>query len=256
MKGRIILAFITLGLFTLNVIASDEIKEKNQKQSIGDKLSEGYEVLKEKSVELKENVAKELDRNKKRREEKNWGVHFNYTYIDTWVPGKTGVNLYYVESAAISWDLEYLKGSLSVPAFIFDIGEFTDERASLLKRSFGNKTSFHFFYGAYYNHLNIHLGDKLLESVSGNSSHSVEVMDVKLMGLSWGFGNRWQTSRKFTWGIDWLTINMPLVRLGADTPYLDKSTDSGDKEDARDALETLQTYPTFSILKLQFGMSW
>lgn len=245
-KGLVALIFVFL------VFQAQAEEEK----SIGTKISEGLETIKEKSVEVKENIDKELERNKARREAKNWGVHFNYTYIDTWIPGKKGFNAYYVESSAVSWDLEYLKGSLSLPSFIFDLGEFTDQRISFFKRSFGSNTSFHYLYGVYYNQLNIHLGDDLLASVSGDARNSVEVVDIKVVGASWGIGNRWNTSGKFTWGVDWLTINLPLVRFAAKTPYLDESSDKEDKEDVRDALEKLQSYPTFSILKFQLGISW
>lgn len=242
---KALILLITLSSFSF---AADE--------DIGSSIADGLKKVKDKSLEIKDNISRELALNSGRREKKEWGVHFNYAYIDTWISGKKGINAYYVESSAVTWDFEYLKGSLSLPSFIFELGEFTDKRFSLLKRSFGDNNSFHYLYGVYYNHLNIHLGDDLLESVSGDERHSVDVMDIKVMGASWGIGNRWQTSGKFTWGIDWFTINMPLVRLGASTPYLDETNDKKDRENAKDAIETLQSYPTFSILKVQLGISW
>lgn len=246
-----------IAIFLLVILSSVSFgAEDKSEEGVGVKIKSGFETVKKKSSEFADNIGKELEKNKKRRSKKNWGTHFNYTYLDTWIPGKIGLNLYYIESQKVTWDLEYLKGSLSVPSFIFDLGEFSDTRVSFLKRSYGRKTSFHYFYGAYYNHINIQLGDDMLSSVSGGNKSSVDVMSIKLLGATWGFGNRWHTSGKFTWGVDWFTVNLPLVVLESETPYLEKSNEKDDRDDARGAIGVMESYPTFSILKLQLGISW
>ena len=246
--NKVALCAVIASLYLPHLLASEK--------SLSTKIQEGYETFKEKSVELKTNVKNELDKNKDRREKRSWGIHFDYAYIDTWVPSKTGATVYYIENQQNTWDLEYLKGSLGVPSFIIDIGELSDTRLSFLKRSYRNRTSFHYLYGIYYNNINIHLGDEFVEDLTGDSRFSADLIDIKVMGVSWGIGNRWTTSGKFTWGVDWFSVNWPLVKLGSDTPYLDESDDKSHKEDVRDVIEFIEKYPTFSLLIIQLGISW
>src|SRR5690606_7424475 len=87
-----------------------------------------------------------------------WGVALIYSPLDMWVPSKFGGNITYNDSDKYSYELEYLKGSIGSSSFSIDIGKISDTRVSLLQRSFNNRRSFNYFWGAYYEKFEVRLG--------------------------------------------------------------------------------------------------
>lgn len=229
-------------------------KPEKKKKDFWDKTLEVGEKALDAGADAGKKVGHSLAQSRPRREKKNWGVHGHYSFLDTWVPSKYGLSFYSVTSANSTWELEYTRGSLSYGVVLADLLSITEQRVSLNWRSFSSRNSFYFSYGVFYNDFEFVLGDKLLASV--DASASVDLVKIQSMGLSWGVGNRWQTEGKFTWGFDWFAINIPLVTLSSEAPYIESTTDEDDRDEVREAMDVIEKIPTFVALKVQLGVSW
>jgi hypothetical protein len=81
-----------------------------------------------------------------------------------------------------TWELEYLRGSISVPFIIEDLGKMTDERISIIGRSYFGGNSFNLSYGVSYFNFSLHLGDKLLGGLTGGAYPSIDLVEIKAYG--------------------------------------------------------------------------
>ena len=69
----------------------------------------------------------------------------HYSLIDTWIPSKIGATFSYNPNADVSYEIEYSRGSMSFDFLVIkDFGTITDQRLSVLKRSFSGNDSFHY----------------------------------------------------------------------------------------------------------------
>lgn len=121
-------------------------------------------------------VAEVLAETRQRREKSNYFVLGNYSFLDLLIPGKYGLTLGYIKSADQTWEVEYLRGTISVPFFVKDLGSMTDERLALIGRSYMGGNSFNFSYSLSYFDFSLHIGDKLLNRVSGRKNRRFSTM--------------------------------------------------------------------------------
>ena len=197
---------------------------------------------------------KTLGSSKESRAEKRYGVLGNFSLFEMWVLTKYGFTLEYIANPSWTWEFEYMHGSLSFGYFGLNIGRIQESRASILARSFGHRNSLNFLMGVFYDTFDLHLGSSLLDSVPGVPSSQIDLVRTHAMGLTWGIGNRWQTSQGFILGIDWLVINLPLTHFGQKSAFLDASNDTHYEDQVRNALNLLNKIPSAGILKFQVGM--
>lgn len=189
------------------------------------------------------------------REAHSHNLLVNYSFFDTWIPGKYGATYAFNANANGSWELEYLRGSISVPLFIEDLGKITDQRLTLMYRSFSQRNSFSFLYGANYSSLKFQLGPDYLATITGGNLSSFDVISVETLGLTWGLGNRWQINKAII-SFDWFVINIPVVVLESEAPFLEASASESSKQDIRDVLDVIERFPTLALLKFQLGFSF
>ena len=79
-----------------------------------------------------------------------WMISVHYAYADLILPGKYGFKVSRRDTATSQWEAEYTHGSFT-PLFINDIGKFTEDRVSLIRRfGAGGLAGFQWFYGAFY----------------------------------------------------------------------------------------------------------
>ncbi|MCB0407411.1 MAG: hypothetical protein KDD34_04345 [Bdellovibrionales bacterium] len=213
----------------------------------------GQETL-DKGKDVVEHVQQEVEDTRSLRSHYSHNLFGNLSLIDTWLPFKWGISYAYNSSAFSTWELEYLKSSYA-PFGVKELGEFTDQRISFFYRSFSQRNSFNFLYGLYYNSFRLSIGDKLLSNVTGGVVPGYDLLTVETLGVSWGFGNRWHLGRLLL-SFDWLTINIPLIVLESDAPFLNVNGSETDKNDVRDVLDTIEKIPTFAIIKFQLGYSF
>ena len=185
-----------------------------------------------------------------------WAVTANYAFLEMWVLTKYGLTVARNESAAKTYELEYMTGSLGIGYFGIDIGKIEEQRLALMSRSFSERNSFSWFYGAYINQIQAHLGNDYLASVPGVTRSSVELMKLQTLGATFGIGNRWQLKNGFTWGVDWLAVHWPLMVLQQDSPFIANSSDPSKRNSADDAMDVFKRLPSFGAFKLQLGYSF
>ncbi len=243
------------------VIESSVPKNKSLIEKLADSAEEEApetsEKIEKSAEKVTEKVNEVLDKTKSRRSVVNYSVLGNYSYLDLLIPGKYGVSLSYIPSEKTTWELEYLKGSISVPFVVNDLGGMTDTRISLIKRSYSSSNSFNFSYGLSYFSFNVHLGNDLLDSLSaGVIRSSYDILEVSALGFNLALGNRWIIEKNITIGVDWLSWAQPVFVTSKKQDYIDHTTDSNDKDRAEDAMKIITYFPRLTLLKLQLGISF
>jgi hypothetical protein len=191
-----------------------------------------------------------------RREAADYFGLLNYSGLDLLIPSKIGGTIGLIQSANYSWELEYLRGSVSVPWIIDDLGRMTDTRISLIRRSYALRNSFNVSYGLSYFDLTAHLGNKYLAALSGNaqSVYNVDLLKVQALGFNLGLGNRWTFQHDITVGIDWVVWSQPVFVTKEKNGFMDYSTNPDTRDDVHTAVKAASYFPRLSFLKLQIGM--
>lgn len=188
------------------------------------------------------------------REKANYFALLNYSPVDLLIPGKYGLTLGLIQSPNVTWEFEYLKGSLSVPLVITNLGNMTDQRISVIRRSYDERNSLNFSYGLSYFDFSIHLGDKLLSNLSGGNYPSVDLVAVQALGLNVGIGNRWTFKRNITFGVDWFSLAQPFFVTSKNAPFLDHSSNQEDKDSVDNAVKVISSLPRLVFFKIQLGI--
>lgn len=176
-------------------------------------------------------------------------VMVGYQFITSWLPSK--FSLSYTHNFNEKWSLEgeFSQASINDPFIGVDLGEIKEWRATLQARRFvGN--SFNFSFGPVYSHFNAKLGTDFGGS-NVNSQFSAENL-----GISGGFGNRWQWANGFTFGIDWLRLNIPVLETQVEDEVLKNVPGADDQEDIKDVIRTFNRIPTFVLFGLNLGYSF
>lgn len=176
-----------------------------------------------------------------------------YSPIDLLIPSKIGASFGYMESADKIWEFEYLRGSLSAPFVVGDLGKMTDERVSVMKRSYSGSNSFNFSYGITYYNFSLRLGSDILSRVSGGQG-AMDMIQIQSLGVNLGLGHRWSIAKNITAGVDWVSWSQPLLTLKKDAAFLDQANDANDKDDVDKAVKLITYFPRFVFLKLQVGV--
>lgn len=223
-------------------------------------FSEKVEQAIDKTVESAKGVADQvnnkINETKMIRQQSNYYVLGNYALLDLLIPTKYGISAGVVEEVNRSWELEYLHGSLSVPFVIEDLGKVTDDRISVIGRSYFGSNSFNMNYGLSYFSFSMHLGDKLLNKLTGGNYPSVDLIEVNSVGFHIGVGNRWAINKSWTFGIDWIEWSQPVVVTSKKTSYLDYATNQEDRDSLDKTIQIISYFPRFTIFKFQLGMQF
>lgn len=217
-------------------------------QSTKDKVVEAFK-------EGKDQVVQALSHSRLVRGNSDYFVTANYAPFDLVLPSKIGLTAGLVSDADRTWELEYLKSSVSVPFLVDDIGEMTDERISLIRRNYLGTETFNFNYGFSYFKYKVHIGNKYLASVATNSP-DIDLIRVESLGFNLGIGNRWVFSNRWIAGVDWISWSQPVVSTRINNKFDDYSNDSGYKDTIDTAVKLIKWVPRITLLKLQVGYSF
>lgn len=232
------------------------VQKTEPEPTLWEKTKAGGEKALDAGKKAAQKVEDAVDSTKSYREKSNHHLLASYSLIDMWIPGKWGVSYSFLPSAQGGWEIEYLRGTMSVPFVIDDLGKITDQRLSLFYRSYSQRNSFNFIYGVNYSSFKAHLGNDILAAVSGGNVAQYDLLTIRTIGLTWGLGNRWYVSNRILMGVDWLTINIPVATLEANAEFLEATASEDKKNDVRDALDIIKHVPTLAIFKLQVGVSF
>lgn len=176
----------------------------------------------------------------------------NYSYFDLLAPGKWGLSAGISEDDSHAWELEYLKGSISGPWVMEDLGSVQDTRISLIRRSNIWFDTFNVGYGLSYFDFKIYLGNEILDSVSDNAP-SVDVASSQAVGTYFSVGNRFEFAKNWIFGIDWFSWSQPWVLIDSKSDFLGRSGEEEERELVRDALNLVHQFPRLAAFKLQLG---
>lgn len=205
---------------------------------------------------VEKKVKKKMLETRDHRAQKKWSLLFNYNLIDLWIPSKWGFTGAFIIDTGSSLELEYTRGSVSVPLLVEDLGSMTEQRLALLYRNYGDRNSFNFFVGADYYKFDITLGDSLLNTVTGGVYPNIELLTIESLGLLGGIGNRWQMQNGLTIGVDWFVIDIPIYIIQTKADFLLYTSDANSKKEVEDALGFIEHIPRLAFLRFQIGMSF
>lgn len=177
-----------------------------------------------------------------------------YAPFDLIIPGKIGASIGWRKSPQQFFELEYLSGKVAVPYMIAELGSMTDNRYSALLRTKESDSSFNLIYGLTFFDFNILLGDRFVNTVSGGRTMAIDVVTAQSIGVTFGFGNRWNFGDKAFVGLDWFTWSQPLIAVNNKSPFLDQASASSEKDEVEKATKILAYFPRISLLKVSFGM--
>lgn len=251
---------ILLGLtFCLQALAQTDLEStptessksstvETKKETVGDKVEGAYEVIRQKSIEAS-------DAAEASRLANPYYAQGEWALLDMLIPSKWGVVFGYNQNAKHTWEFEYIRGSVSVPLIIEDLGEITEEKFSIRRRHFYGG-AFNFFYGLDYLRIRVKLGSDLLNRVSGGQTEDFDALETGTIGGHLGIGSRWAISDNFNWGVDWITWTQPLHRDFRKDRFLDFASNESDKDDVRKALQIAEFFPRFTLFKLSVGLSF
>lgn len=176
----------------------------------------------------------------------------NYSFLDIPIFAKFGATLSYFTDTHHLIEFEYMTGSIGTAVLFADIGSIIDTKISLKRRSYYGGT-FNMHYGITYFNFSAKLGDDLMNNVSNNTYPSLDMVDVEAFGATFGIGNSWAFKNNVVVGIDWLSIAQPILVTKKEAPYLDYSTDPGDKDDVETALRIISYLPRISLIQVYLG---
>lgn len=225
-------------------------------ESLSDKVEQTFDKAVESTKEVAIQVNNKINETKQIRQQTNYYVLGNYALLDLLIPTKYGISAGVVADVDRSWEIEYLHGSLAVPFIIEDLGKVTDDRVSIMGRSYFGSNSFNMNYGLSYFSFSMHLGDKLLNKLTGGTYPSIDLIEVNSVGFHIGIGNRWAINKSWTFGIDWLEWSQPVFVTNKKTSYLDYATNQEDRDSVDKSIQIISYFPRFTIFKFQLGMQF
>lgn len=212
----------------------------------------GEEPATQKSV--KEAVSEVLSGSRAYRGASTFVVNGAYSPLDLIIPNKFGGSVGWIASPEITTEFEYLTAKIAAPGLISDLGEVSEQRASLLVRSFGKRETFHFHYGISYFDVGMRVGSELLARATG--APDIELIKIQALGFTWGIGNRWTLAQNFTLGVDWLAWEQPVYILKKENGISQYLSRQEDKDIIDTAIKVASYLPRFTLLKLQLGYAF
>ncbi|WP_409480115.1 hypothetical protein [Pseudobdellovibrio sp. HCB154] len=218
-------------------------------------FADTQEKIVEAFKESKDQVVQALSHSRLVRQNSNYFATGNFAPVDLILPSKFGLTLGVVNDVDCTWELEYLKSSVSVPFLVDDIGEMTDERLSLIRRNYFGTETFNLSYGLSYNRFKMHIGSKYLAYIATNIP-DVDLMQIDSLGFNVGIGNRWIFSNRWMVGVDWASWSQPVFTTKYNNKYSDYATDEDSKDTVDTVAKLIRWVPRITLLKLQVGYSF
>lgn len=188
--------------------------------------------------------------------EKKWLISAILSPFDMWVPLKYGFSVTYIANELIDYEFEYVRGTYGFDFLGEDLGEVTEQRAQLLTRVFPNET-FNYFAGVNYDYTEVELHPNFTQTVSATStSDDFTIVELGTLGVTLGLGHRWRTTTGIEIGVDWIQLQMPLLRLVQYSPFIDLSNDADKSDSVAETVRRVRDNPRFTALKFQAGISF
>lgn len=187
------------------------------------------------------------------RENSKYLAAVSYSPFELPIPNKFGLTVGMVTSPKQTWELAFMKGSLSVPGGFRNLGSLNDTRVSLVGRQFFGD-SFHMSYGASYFDFSADIGDELIKNVSNGVYPSMNAMRIQGLGFNVGLGNTWILKKNVMIGVDWLSWSQPFIVTKRSSDFIKSSDSTSTNEYVENTMRIVSYLPRLAILHLYLGM--
>lgn len=181
-------------------------------------------------------------------------VNYHASLLSLPVPLKHGPSIGFIANENWTFELGYFAGSFGLGAVIVDLASFNEKLITATARYYPGK-SFNWIFGVGWQAYDARLGSDIAGAISSDPS-SIDLVRVQTLGLQLGFGNRWQWDNGFNFGVDWLTLNVPLATLSSESIALDYSGNSSVRGRIEDVLKFLRYIPTGAVARVNIGYAF
>lgn len=185
------------------------------------------------------------------REDSFGTVLGGFQFLNTWVPSKGTLSYTQIFSRDFSLELEYASSEREVDIAGVELGVMSENRYTLLLKYYVGP-SFALSVGPYINEIAFKLGDNITNAAGDKLN---EELELSLVGISFGIGNRWQLKNGITLGVDWLRINQPTGTYKVKKRIL-KDVDADDQDDTARTMNLLKSFPAFTFFGVNVGYTF
>lgn len=193
------------------------------------------------------------------RATRDYGFYLIYSPIDLIIPSKIGGSFYFSSSDGLNqYEISYLRASLSIDQTFgsANVASVTEQKFSFLNRNFSHGSTFNWFYGLSYAAIESHLGKDYINSLPPGSGHDPDLLQVDVLALDIGLGNRWYFENGVTLGVDWIGVTQPVATLKKKETFTDQTSNQNDKDEVNKFINFMKSFPRIYTLKLQLGYSF
>lgn len=199
-----------------------------------------------------ESKKEEPKNSREARAESTGTIMVGYQWITSWLPGKKTISYTHIFSESFSLEGEYSTQTLDSPYIGVNLGEMKEKRFTLQARKYV-ANSFHFTFGGVLSDFRANVDDSILDTFGNEITASFSAQNI---GITGGIGNRWQWNNGFTFGVDWIRINIPLIETKIDDDVVDDVASGSEAEDIKDVIRTFNRIPTFVLLGFNLGYTF
>ena len=248
--------FMTCLLFATSTFAQAAPTSSEKKDtSISQKVDSAADKVAKAAEQTKEQYAEAVNQMSERREASWLTLMGHYAPISMWIPSKYGASAGYVKNKNLTFEIEALYGSLGYEFLKLNLANFSETRVNLMARYFPAEI-FNILFGLHYEKLELVLGDKFLSTISGTSKSEFSLLEIDNVGVVFGLGSRWQLEKGITLGVDWVTLNQPILSTKTNAKFLSSDANQADKDLVNSALTVLKYTPRLTVLNLSAGWTF
>jgi len=221
-----------------------------------DKVKGGASEVIDQSAEVltqsKEAIAQVIGKKTSRdiRKESDFAVNLSFAPLNLPFPMAWGMNASYIASEKWMFGIDYLNSGKALKFFSFEIGAVEEQNYTLqVRRFYGN--SFNVKMGIGQRTSEVRLAKDLFDLVE--TDYSGTVSKLKTNYFRFGLGNQWQFKDKYTFVVDWISINIPFSGEVETSASQFAKTDD-DKKEIEDAENILKFYPSGALFHMEIGL--
>jgi len=183
------------------------------------------------------------------RENATVGVNFSYAFIHVPFVKAWGANANLYTSGNWLFALDYTNANKAIKIFSFQLGEIKEKHIAVqARRFFGN--SFNLKFGLGQRTTEALLPTDLFDLVVSNYTETASKFTSNF--VRFGLGNQWQFGTRYTFVVDWFTINIPYS--GEIITSASQYASGDNKQKVEDYENILKYYPSGSVIQMDIGV--
>lgn len=179
-----------------------------------------------------------------------FGVGAMYLPFDLLLPSKIGAGVFYRQTSRGSfWELDYQRGSVSLPFLDDRLGGVTESRVVLRRAMMLGESGMYFGAGAAYFDFSAEIGNALLSRLPGAANvPTLNLLRQRSLGFHLALGTEFRPHENWRLMVDWLTWSQPVIGLGTSSAFLDAATNADDRDAINGLLTVLKYVPRAGAL--------